>query len=81
LSQSEKLLAAFRKGLALPASYDVTRAESASLPQWDSVGHLQLMVAIEDSFGVRLKPADVVELTSYSSAIEILRRRGAWQGG
>jgi len=36
------------------------------------------VVAIEDSFGIRLDPADVVSLKSYSSAIQILQRHGAW---
>jgi acyl carrier protein len=42
------------------------------------VGHLQLVVAIEDEFGVRLDPADVVELRSFQDAEAILRRHGRW---
>jgi acyl carrier protein len=48
------------------------------LRQWDSVAHFQLTIAIEDEFGVRLTPADVVELKSYPAAIAILRRHGVW---
>lgn len=62
----------------MPPTFDVTRAESSSLRQWDSVAHLQLVVAIEDRFGIRLNPADVIELKSYPAAIDILRRHGAW---
>jgi acyl carrier protein len=74
----DTLRSAFRDGLALPRGFDATRAETATLAQWDSVGHLQLVIAIEDAFGVRLAPADVVELTSFPRAVEILKRRGAW---
>jgi acyl carrier protein len=42
------------------------------------VGHLQLVVAIEDAFGVRMSPADVVDLKSYAAAVAILRRHGVW---
>jgi acyl carrier protein len=72
------LQAAFRQGLALPPAFDVTHADNSSLGQWDSVAHLQLVVAIEDEFGIRLTPADVIELKSYPAAIAILRRHGVW---
>jgi len=75
---TEKLQVSFREGLALPPTFDVTRAESSTLRQWDSVAHLQLVVAIEDGFGIRLNPADVVDLRSYDAAIAILRRHGVW---
>ena len=78
LESQDKLQRAFRQGLALPASFDVRSAELSAVPQWDSVAHLQLVVAMEDAFGVRLDPADVVTLNSYSSAIEILRHHGVW---
>ena len=78
MSSAQRLEGAFRQGLALPAKWDVTNANSGSLRQWDSVAHLQLVVAIEDEFGIRLSPADVIELKSYAAAVAILRRLGAW---
>ena len=78
LRAADKLHRAFRLGLALPATFDVTSAESSTLSRWDSVAHLQLVVAIEDSFDIRLDPADVVSLKSYSSAIQTLQRHGVW---
>jgi acyl carrier protein len=76
LNCKEKVQISFRKGLALPRGFDVTEANSSTLPQWDSVAHLQLVVALEDAFNISLTPADVVELKSYASALEILRRHG-----
>lgn len=78
VSNADRLQGSFRQGLALPPKCDVTKADSANLRQWDSVAHLQLVVAVEDEFGVRLSPADVVELKSYPAAIAILRRHGVW---
>ena len=78
MSNAQRLQGSFRQGLALPPAFDVTHADSSNLRQWDSVAHLQLVVAIEDNFGVRLTPADVVELTSYQGAIAILRSHGVW---
>jgi len=72
----DRLQQAFHQGLALPSSFDVVSAEINIIPQWDSVAHLQLVVAIEDAFGIHLTPADVIELSSFASAIAILRRHG-----
>jgi hypothetical protein len=74
----EALQSSFRQGLALPATYNVSSAEPRTVPQWDSVAHLQLVVAIEDAFRIRLSPADVVDLQSYDAAVAILRRHGVW---
>ena len=76
----ERLQLCFRQGLALPPNFDVSSADSSTLGQWDSVGHLQLVVAIEDEFGIQLDPADVIGLQSYASAVAILQRHGVWIG-
>jgi acyl carrier protein len=75
----DRLQQAFRQALALPFSFDVALADLNAVSQWDSVAHLQLVVAIEDTFGIRLSPADVIELNSFASAIAILRRHGVWK--
>ena len=73
-----KLEDSFRQGLALPRSFDVTTAESTNLRQWDSVAHLQLVIAIEDTFGIQLTPAEVIDLNSFNAAATMLQRRGIW---
>jgi acyl carrier protein len=35
-----------------------------SLPSWDSVAHLNLVVALEEAFGVAFSPEETMELTS-----------------
>jgi acyl carrier protein len=80
LSSLEKLDSAFRTGLALSPGFDVRPVTPDTTKQWDSVAHLQLVTAIEKSFGVRLTPSDVIDLTSYSAAVAILKRLGGWTG-
>ena len=77
----DRLQSAFRRGLALPKNMDVSSVQANQTRTWDSVGHLQLVAAIEDEFGVRLDPADVVELRSFQNAEAILRRHGRWTDG
>ena len=78
LEPTEQLAAAFRVGLALPAGFDVVSATPLTIGQWDSIGHLQLVAAIEKSFDLRLEPGDVIDLSSYVDAVAILKRLGAW---
>jgi acyl carrier protein len=42
---------------------------------WDSMGHMELMVAIEQRFGIRIAPEDVINLTSVSMLREYLKDR------
>lgn len=43
---------------------------------WDSVGHMQLIAKIEDTFGVSLKPEDFLGMRSFTQAEEILGKYG-----
>jgi acyl carrier protein len=78
LEASEKLNSAFCAGLALPPNFDIPSVSSRTTKQWDSVAHLQLVTAIEKSFGVELTPGDVIGLRSYRDAVITLQRLGAW---
>lgn len=42
------------------------------VPGWDSVGHLNLMLMIEESFGVRLEIEDMQKLTSVAAIVRFL---------
>jgi penicillin V acylase-like amidase (Ntn superfamily) len=41
---------------------------------WDSVGHMGLIAALEDSFGIMLDPDDIVDLSSFEKGQEILSK-------
>ena len=40
---------------------------------WDSVGHLNLIAALEDSFDIMMDTDDIVDLSSYEKGMEILK--------
>jgi acyl carrier protein len=44
-----------------------------SLPQWDSVMHLQLLLALESEFGVQFSPDEMAQLSSIGRIRERLR--------
>lgn len=39
---------------------------------WDSVGHMTLLAAIEDEFGIMLETEDMMSISSYEQGKEIL---------
>ena len=43
-----------------------------SIPEWDSVGHMTLVSALEDAFDIMLETDDIIDLSSYEMAQEIL---------
>lgn len=53
------------------------RADSTSLPGWDSLRHLELMLELEMSFGVQIPAAEMAELHSIDAIEETLREHGA----
>ncbi len=42
-------------------------------PNWDSFGHLQIMVCVEQEFGVVLDTKTIAQLTSYKDIIRYLK--------
>ena len=44
-----------------------------AVKNWDSVGHLNLIAALEDSFGIMMDTDDIVDLSSYEKGMEILK--------
>jgi acyl carrier protein len=60
------------EALGLPPDTDVTTLSYAGSPEWDSVGHLELITSIEDRFGITIDAADVVEMVDYAALRRLL---------
>jgi acyl carrier protein len=46
-----------------------------TLGSWDSVRQVDIVLSVEDAFGIDLSTAEIADLRSVSALIEILRRR------
>jgi acyl carrier protein len=44
---------------------------------WDSMGHLNLVLALEQSFGVQFSPEEIAAMTSVTLAAQTLAAKGA----
>jgi acyl carrier protein len=72
----EQLKKCFVEALGLKAG-DVTDALAYnSIKQWDSVGHMTLIAALESEFNVMLDTDDIIGLSSVARAREILIKHG-----
>ena len=50
------------------------KAEYQSIENWDSVGHMSLIVSLEDAFEITFEMDDILDFSSYSKGVEILRK-------
>jgi len=62
--------------------FDVPREEvtdassSASTPAWDSMGHINLIMEIDSTFGISLSPDDAFRIKDVASLKEVLADHG-----
>ena len=45
-----------------------------SVENWDSVGHMGLMAALEDEFDIMIETDDIIDFSSYEKGKEILKK-------
>ena len=46
------------------------------IPEWDSVGHMQLIAALEDAFDIMFETDDIIEFSSYEKGKEFMKKYG-----
>jgi acyl carrier protein len=77
LSENElKLRRAFTVGLNLPETEIGEGMQYGSTPGWDSVAHVSLVASLDSTFEVMLDIDDILDLSSYGKAREILTKHG-----
>ena len=67
VSSAEKLEEIFRTVFELPDDADVRSVRQISLRKWDSLGHILLVSAIENEFGVQIDPVESISMTSFEA--------------
>lgn len=45
-----------------------------SVPQWDSVGHMSMVGALEDTFKITLEMDDIIDFSSFEKGKKILKK-------
>jgi acyl carrier protein len=71
-STEEDLKEIFKSALEITDTNEVEIVTYRSIPSWDSVGHMALVAEIEDKFLIELTTQQVLELSSFDKALEIV---------
>lgn len=48
--------------------------EYQKIEAWDSVGHMNLVAALEEAFDIMMDTDDIIDLSSYEKGKEILKK-------
>ena len=71
MSEEEKYRKVFMESLGL-SDGQLDELTYQSVPEWDSVGHMNLIAAIEDAFDIIMDAEDILEFSSFEKGKEIL---------
>ncbi|MBC8037230.1 MAG: acyl carrier protein [Rhizobiales bacterium] len=72
----KRLIETFIEVFSLEPGADVAALKYRGIPAWDSIGHMQLVASIETAFDVMLETDQVIEMSSFDKALEILSANG-----
>lgn len=69
-----KLQQVFAESLGIPPADVVDALAYAEAPQWDSVAHMALIAAIEEAFDIMIDAEDVIAMSTFAKAKEIVAK-------
>ena len=52
------------------------KLEYNSIKSWDSIGHMQMIAELEDTFEIEFEMDDIIDFSSYKKGFEILAKYG-----
>lgn len=73
MNNLKKYLGVFAKTFGI-SEEKVPGLEYQGVQAWDSVGHMSLIAALEDAFGIQLEADDIVDFSSFERGKELLAK-------
>jgi acyl carrier protein len=73
---NDRLRDVFVSTLQLDDDIEVENLKYRDIGAWDSVGHMALVAAIEDEFDVQFDTDQVIDMSSFKVAVDMLRGFG-----
>ncbi|WP_342508870.1 acyl carrier protein [Sporosarcina sp. FSL K6-2383] len=71
---TDKLKFIFAEALEIDESLVVDELAYNSIAEWDSIAHMALVTEIDDQFDIMLDTDDVLDMSSFAKAKEILAK-------
>lgn len=66
----------FKIIFALSDDIDLTSVKRNEYPTWDSLAHVNLLIALESEFSTRFNSDDAESITSFSTVEQLLDKKG-----
>jgi acyl carrier protein len=76
MRNKEKYDRAFIESFSINANKLNEKLEYNSIETWDSIGHMQMIAELEDTFEIELEMDDIINFSSYNKGMEILAKYG-----
>lgn len=73
MTNLEKLNQAFCESFEVEES-QLKELEYQAVESWDSVGHMTLVAALEEAFDIMMEMDDIIDMSSYEKAIELMKK-------
>lgn len=73
---SEQIQALLIESLRIPPDQSTPELAFGDLPQWDSMGHMEVMMALEAQYGVEINADTIATLTSIPVIVAYLQENG-----
>ena len=77
MSVKERLVPIFEKVFDVDADEFKPELTPEDVLRWDSLGHMTLVMELEDAFGVHFEVDEITEMTSAGKIVEMLDAKGA----
>ena len=74
MSDKKKYQDIFIKSLSIETSKFNENLKYNDIPEWDSIGHMSLVAALEETYKISLETDDIVDFSSFKKGIELLKK-------
>ena len=74
VKNKNKYIEIFIKSLSIDKKKFNEKLKYNDIPEWDSIGHMTLMSALEDGFNISIDTDDIIDFSSFKKGIQILKK-------
>jgi acyl carrier protein len=76
MAMVERLANVFQKAFGFDANRFNANLVPEDVPNWDSIGHMNLVMHLEQEFNQRFEVDEIMEMSSPAKILEILAAKG-----
>ncbi len=73
---TQRIQSVVAEALQLPQAQVPAELAFGDLPQWDSLGHMEVMLRLEESFGVEINAETIAQLVSIPVIVDYVADLG-----